>query len=165
MISPKIPTDEKDKDPNRKLNHLLDLGELVPKDAVKLKASELFAQTSTSKNPPAQKTKNPEKREHTVHRYVRHDRRRDFYRCADKYCYHFMDRGSLIGKASLCNMCKQEFELSRDDLRRKKPVCYRCSNTAKAQSLRKIMDQTADVFTETTSEDQENEIIEPGGGI
>lgn len=65
-----------------------------------------------------------------VHTYVRFTK--DVFRCSDKHCYHTANKTILVGKASICNECGEEFVLSRQDLRRARPRCLKCSKTKKA---------------------------------
>lgn len=85
------------------------------------------------------------KRKHQIHTYVRHERRRDMFRCAHKYCYHMTDKVSLVGKANICR-CGTEFILSRDDLRRKWPRCAACSNSKKNTQILRATDISKKIF-------------------
>jgi hypothetical protein len=66
-----------------------------------------------------------------THTYVRYTDR--FYRCAAPKCTHYIDKNVLVNKMSLCNLCGNEFMLTRNDLRRVKPRCAACSNTKTAK--------------------------------
>ena len=70
-----------------------------------------------------------------VHTYVKY--KRGLYKCNDPHCTHFADREFLVGKASLCTVCGQEFILSRESLKRKNPRCLDCSNTTEARQHRR----------------------------
>ena len=71
-----------------------------------------------------------------IHTYVRYKRnqwkRKDLYRCNDPYCNHYAERTFIVGKASLCTKCKNEFILTMEDLKLAMPRCINCSNTKEA---------------------------------
>lgn len=69
-----------------------------------------------------------------VHIYVRY--KRGLYKCNDPHCTHFADREFLVGKATLCSKCGSEFVLTREDLKRKAPLCLNCSDTKEAKRYR-----------------------------
>lgn len=141
-------------DLQRRIDELTDLGIFTPKEKEKDKSKEEKEQEEKEKKSKVREFKDIKKL-HTVHRYVRHEKRKDFFRCADKYCYHLMDKASLVGKASLCNACKQEFELTREDLKRKRPLCFRCSGSAKAARKRELVKQTEELFKEIQKDIEE----------
>lgn len=59
------------------------------------------------------------------------------YKCADPICPHIAERNFLVGKLSLCPACASEFILTRDSLRRARPLCMNCSNSKESQQYRK----------------------------
>jgi hypothetical protein len=67
-----------------------------------------------------------------THSYVRYKSRPGYYRCANAHCSHFAEKEVLVGKACTCT-CGKEFILDREDLRRARPKCLECSNTAKSK--------------------------------
>jgi len=71
-----------------------------------------------------------------VHTYVKYKKRSGYFRCADSHCTHILDKEAVLGKASLCTSCGKEFILSREDLKRVKPRCLECSNTARGKVFR-----------------------------
>jgi hypothetical protein len=66
-----------------------------------------------------------------------------YFECKLPKCTHYIEASRLVGKASLCNGCGQEFLLSRDDLERVEPKCLHCSKTKKgaaASTAKSILD-------------------------
>lgn len=60
-----------------------------------------------------------------------------FYMCAHPDCYDMKARTDLVGKRSLCAVCGQhEMILTKEDLKRAKPRCSKCSNTNEAREKR-----------------------------
>ena len=91
-----------------------------------------------------------------IHTYVRLTK--DVFRCADKHCYHTAKKTILVGKATLCNECGEEFVLTREDLRRSRPRCMKCSKTKKALAVQSATNAVDSVFKNlgiglTTGED------------
>lgn len=74
-----------------------------------------------------------------IHTYRRIPKSRTLYMCADPHCTHRMSKTFLLGKASLCNKCGDEFELTKYDLKLALPVCARNCSTQKdhAEARRK----------------------------
>ncbi len=73
--------------------------------------------------------------------YIPFDRR--WFECRAPKCTHYIEASRLVGKASLCNGCGQEFILTRDDLERWEPKCLHCSKTKKgvaAAAAKNILD-------------------------
>lgn len=63
------------------------------------------------------------------------------WRCSDPGCPpRKFSQEYIVGKYCICYNCRSQFILSREDLRRKKPVCIRCSNTASAIAAIKVSD-------------------------
>lgn len=59
------------------------------------------------------------------------------YVCSDPDCGTIQYKKYLKGKRCLCSRCKTEtFILTPRDLRKARPVCMNCSNTAEAKALR-----------------------------
>jgi hypothetical protein len=65
-----------------------------------------------------------------VHRYLRtHLRFASVWRCADSECPHFMpphQEGLMIGRASFCWGCSEQFTLDDEALKEEFPRCARC---------------------------------------
>jgi hypothetical protein len=78
-----------------------------------------------------------------THSYVRRGskglaKKEKLWKCADPNCTHFTTREDVLGKLSLCPNCMtKEFVLTHEDLRRAKPKCKDCANTAEAEILRR----------------------------
>jgi hypothetical protein len=70
-----------------------------------------------------------------IHSYVRCPNRKNFYKCDDPYCTHFVPRDLILGKACHC-ACGAEFVLTREDLRRARPRCPNCSDTKVGREYR-----------------------------
>lgn len=66
---------------------------------------------------------------HTYRRFSK-----NMYMCAHPHCTHRIERRALIGKASLCNDCGNEFILNGESLRRSRPRCIDCSDTAASKN-------------------------------
>ncbi len=58
------------------------------------------------------------------------------YRCAHPKCYHFAEYERIIGKASCCNACGDEFILDYQAARAVKPICLNCSNSKRGKANR-----------------------------
>lgn len=71
-----------------------------------------------------------------THTFVKHETRKGYYRCNDPHCTSFFERSFIVGKASKCLDCGSEFILSREDLKRARPKCLKCSNTKEAKTFR-----------------------------
>lgn len=82
-----------------------------------------------------------------IHTYVRFTK--DVYRCSDKHCYHTAKKSILVGKATLCTECGQEFVLTREDLRRARPRCLACSKTKKALEVQNATGLMYNLFKNT----------------
>lgn len=77
-----------------------------------------------------------------LHTYQRSKLNKEYYRCADPECSHYLHRKMLAGKKALC-MCMREFILDYESLRRATPKCSFCSNSkvaVKMQTASSIMD-------------------------
>lgn len=87
-----------------------------------------------------------------IHTFKRVKATRDgkhfLYMCIDPHCTYRVDKLYLVGKAALCNSCHQEFILTGEDLRRAKPICQECSNTAKSREFRARRDTLKSFFGE-----------------
>lgn len=73
-----------------------------------------------------------------THSYVKMRGRRDYpntlwFKCNDPKCTHYAPYKLVLGKASLCFGCGEEFVLTAADLRRSKPKCLKCSDTKQAR--------------------------------
>jgi hypothetical protein len=73
-----------------------------------------------------------------THTYIRHETRKKYMRCFSPHCTHVIEAAILRGKASLCTICGDEFVLTREDLRRAKPRCPKCSMTKEGGIRRDI---------------------------
>jgi hypothetical protein len=80
-----------------------------------------------------------------THSYIRIKSRPDYYKCADPKCSHYIKKEMILGKYSKC-ACGTDFILTSEDLRRVKPRCFNCSDTAEAQQKRMVASVTADVL-------------------
>jgi hypothetical protein len=67
--------------------------------------------------------------------------------CADPHCTHKELREYLIGKASRCSNCKNEFVLTHEDLKRARPLCINCSNTKEAIAFREQKEKIASILS------------------
>lgn len=70
------------------------------------------------------------------------------YQCADPHCTYRDEKKFLEGKASLCNNCRAEIILTREDLRRSKPLCMNCSHTKEAKAARELAAGIKELFPE-----------------
>jgi hypothetical protein len=88
-----------------------------------------------------------------THTYIRVKTLRDgkfyLYRCADKECTHREDKLFLVGKASRCTSCGNEFQLTAEDLRSAKPRCIECKETKKAKLYKEVKNLVTNLFEET----------------
>ena len=66
-----------------------------------------------------------------------------FYRCSHGECWFRAPKSEMLGKKTLCVICqKNEFTLSREDLKRAKPRCLDCSNTKEAREKKQLGDKS-----------------------
>ena len=100
-----------------------------------------------------------------THRYIRWKKETGLYRCAHPDCTHFTEKSFLLGKRSVCNLCGDEFVLTREDLLLAQPRCPNCSNRAgnkQRRKLRELVDTLALADPTDSAEglgDPNNEII------
>ena len=93
-----------------------------------------------------------------THSYVRYKRNQwknpDLFKCDNPDCTHFADKALILGKHSQCT-CGEVFILSRDDLKRARPKCLNCSNTAAGKKSRAVHELVGTIFanseTDTTN--------------
>lgn len=79
------------------------------------------------------------------------------FRCADPDCMKVSPQSLLVGKRSICAICrKEEMILSNDDLRRAKPRCAMCSNTKEAIVGRRFKESIPSLFQDAFEENEEN---------
>ena len=91
-----------------------------------------------------------------IHQYVRmvkldgtSDKNR--FRCLHPDCTHWAYRNFLKGKRSLCTGCgTMEIFLDYENLRRAKPVCFKCGQSTKAKAERAKFDQLNELSKEHT---------------
>lgn len=70
-----------------------------------------------------------------VHTYVKYSKTQ--MKCDDPYCTHLQLKDRLLGKITRCSVCKRnEFVLTKQDLKRVRPRCIECSETRAAKSYR-----------------------------
>ena len=86
-----------------------------------------------------------------VHSYVRYKNNRykdpTLFKCDDPHCEHYTDKEMILGKASLCPICRQtEFILTRQNLRCSRPRCDNCSQTNAAREKRRIADMVRNLI-------------------
>lgn len=70
------------------------------------------------------------------------------YRCKDPDCFDIKPKSLLVGKKSLCTICRQEMTLTLEDLRRANPRCINCSDTKAAKKHKEIEKAVDSVFDE-----------------
>jgi hypothetical protein len=91
-----------------------------------------------------------------IHKYRRVNigRNRDYLvmQCSLPNCNHYVPMANkesiptLIGKIAICNKCNDPFELTRESLRKAKPVCAFCvGGTSKEEKLEKASKFFADL--------------------
>lgn len=62
--------------------------------------------------------------------------RNKVFRCADPDCTHFTGVEMVLGKKSLCNLCGQEYIISRTEALMVVPRCQLCSNSKEGKRRR-----------------------------
>jgi len=92
-----------------------------------------------------------------IHQYIRvkrtvRDGKPFLFMCAHPDCSHRNEKKFIEGKHSICNKCGSEFVLTREDLRRSKPVCVNCSQTKEAKLHRQIREGVSELFPEEKQE-------------
>lgn len=71
----------------------------------------------------------------------------ELYKCDDPHCTHYASRKLIMGKASICSGCRQtEFILDWKILRRRRPKCLKCANTAEAKDYRNTQEIMAQIL-------------------
>jgi hypothetical protein len=91
-----------------------------------------------------------------IHEYIRAlkpDGSIDYsrYRCNHPDCTHWLYRGDLRGKRSLCSVCHtEELILTPSLLRLAFPRCLNCSKSKKAAATRSKIDSLKELFPEPT---------------
>lgn len=60
------------------------------------------------------------------------------FKCNHPNCTHYMSESMVLGKASLCNGCGQEFVLDKSNIDMLFPKCLSCRKTKKADEHRKV---------------------------
>ncbi len=108
----------------------------------------------------------PKKAKSHTHQYIRvnnldgsPDKNR--YRCADPDCFHWMYKNMLLGKRTVCAICKsEEFLLDRESLRRAKPTCFKCSNTEEAKRIRSRLTDLESLFKKPEPQAENEETAE-----
>ena len=98
-----------------------------------------------------------------IHTYQRISDRPDYYRCIHPTCTSFTKKSLLVGKLGLCPNCQAEFVLSREKLKRVRPLCDNCSNTKAAREKRRIaqIPEVTDLLAQIQTENEEPK--EPNG--
>lgn len=63
-----------------------------------------------------------------THQYIRkrEKEKEDVFRCAHASCNHYLRKGYVEGKKSICNRCGNEFILTKKELKMAKPHCMAC---------------------------------------
>ena len=84
------------------------------------------------------------------------------YKCDHPDCYAQQDRQVLIGKRTICAICrKNEFFATADDLRRSRPRCIFCSDRAVSVEKRRLTAMVSDVLNDTfKNQEEEQEKLE-----
>jgi hypothetical protein len=73
---------------------------------------------------------------------------RESWVCMDPDCTTLTARELLIGKRSLCNLCREPMILSTVDLKRARPRCFACSKTDKAVQAQKVRNRLLEMGIE-----------------
>jgi hypothetical protein len=92
-----------------------------------------------------------------THTYVFLEKRNGvrYYKCDDPHCTHFASRKLIMGKASVCSNCRKvEIILNGENLRRSRPVCINCSNTAAAKEYRKSKELIETILKRSQQEEE-----------
>lgn len=84
----------------------------------------------------------PSNRLNHTHTWKKHPTRRGIYICDHPKCLYNQEKAVLVGKECACNSCGAHFVLTREDLRRARPICLACSNTKKGRAFRMARDLT-----------------------
>ena len=80
----------------------------------------------------------PQLEEDHIHTFERSLENKEIFRCVHPLCSYYWRRVYLIGKLARCQKCDLPFTLTRDALKRKRPICVSCSNTKAARELREL---------------------------
>jgi DNA-directed RNA polymerase subunit RPC12/RpoP len=83
-----------------------------------------------------------------VHTYHRIDKKTGEWGCKDPYCSCVTEKKYILGKASRCNNCGNEFKLTSYDLRLKEPRCVECSERRAAKEFRQKTEVIGSLFGE-----------------
>jgi hypothetical protein len=101
-----------------------------------------------------------------VHTYVFLHKKHgtQYFKCDDPHCTHFASRDLIRDKASICSKCRNtEIILDWKALRRKRPLCLNCADTAEARQFRKTKEIMENLLSggPITNGDDNNSNITP----
>lgn len=75
------------------------------------------------------------------------------WKCADPDCFETIEGTLLEGKRSLCPNCHEvTFILTKDLMRRVKPLCFNCRNTKDARAQRRFAELSAALLAPPSAE-------------
>lgn len=98
-----------------------------------------------------------------VHAYVRMRRPKGskdplaYYKCAYPDCTHWQHKGALLGKASVCVHCSQEFILTPAHLLKAEPKCPACVALTKSQKV--VLDMVEPLIAPAETETELESIL------
>lgn len=91
-----------------------------------------------------------------VHTLCRFDK--DTMKCSNPYCSFKAANVDVQDKATCCNICGEEFVLTRADIKRyAKPRCINCKTTKKAKEYQEKQKLIQDIFKPELTEQEEQE--------
>lgn len=79
------------------------------------------------------------------HKYVRvrknrHTYKKSLYKCSLPGCAHKLHADLAIGRKSLCNLCGEEFVMTKESVRLAMPHCDNCKKGANADNREKLLE-------------------------
>lgn len=91
-----------------------------------------------------------------VHTLLRFNK--DQMKCANPYCSFRADKIDVEDKVSCCNVCGEEFVLTRADIKRyAKPRCINCKTTKKAKEYQEKQKLLQDIFKPISMEEEKTD--------
>lgn len=83
-----------------------------------------------------------------VHIYHCIDKKTGEWGCLDPYCSHITEKKYILGKASRCTHCGNEFKVTPYDLKLRDPKCIDCSNRRIAKEFKEKKQTVESLFGE-----------------
>lgn len=94
------------------------------------------------------------RKERHIHKFIRvRDDRIALWRCAHRYCNYTLypkQELFLVGQATTCWSCDNEFAMSAESLQTDLPVCPTCRMTEEDQAIAALLEQETNEINKST---------------